>query len=258
MNITNDYYIREQPTGDDNLFNYFEEGDNQIFDYFQDEGGDNFVYNEMFDAIRENDFMKIDQYISLDIIDPNYQSVTGHTLLTFAVSILQVETVDILLGWGADPNKASFGNTALDLADSIFLYREPIGDELQRKNEIVALLEQNGGLRSIKEDSSIDSIPSNPDYDLMKQQAATHIQRIYLAKKKLQKLKNVGRNIGKREPTTNVQEQIRRYMEVMGQFHIEDPIRGYGHELFIKPNKKKTKKGGGWRRKTKKKSRRRR
>lgn len=242
-NITNDYYIREQPSGDDNLFNYF-----------QDEGGDNFVYKEMFDAIRENDFMKIDQYISLDIIDPNYQSVTGHTLLTFAVSILQVETVDILLGWGADPNKASFGNTALDLADSIFLYREPIGDELQRKNEIVALLEQNGGLRSIKDDSSIDSMPSNPDYDLMKQQAATHIQRIYLAKKKLQKLKNVGRNIGKREPTTNVQEQIRRYMEVMGQFHIEDPIRGYGHELFMKSNKK----GGGWRRKTKKKSRRKR
>lgn len=37
----------------------------------------------------------------------------------------------------------------------------------------------------------------------------------------------------------------------MGQFHIEDPIRGYGHELFIKPNKKKTKKGGGLRRKLK-------
>jgi len=32
-------------------------------------------------------------------------------------------------------------------------------------------------------DSSLDSIPSNPDDDLMKQQAATHIQRIYLAKK---------------------------------------------------------------------------
>ena len=249
MEITNDinYYPRDESF----------EGDN-ILDYFQDEGGDNFVYKEMFDAIRENDFMKIDQYISLDIIDPNYQSVTGHTLLTFAVSILQVETVDILLGWGADPNKESFGNTALDLADSIFLYREPIGDELQRKNEIVALLEQNGGLRNFSNDSSLDSMPSDPDYDLMKQQAATHIQRIYLAKKKLQKLKNVDRNIGKREPTTNVQEQIRRYMEVMGQFHIEDPIRGYGHELFIKPNKKKTKKGGGWRRKTKKKSRRRR
>ena len=43
-------------------------------------------------------------------------------------------------------------------------------------------------------------------------------------------------------------------MEVMGQFHIEDPIHGYGHELFITSNKKKTKKGGGWRRKTKKKS----
>lgn len=183
MNITNDYYIREQPSGDDNLFNYFEEGDNRIFDYFQDEGGDNFVYKEMFDAIRENDFMKIDQYISLDIIDPNFLSVTGHTLLTFAVSLLKVETVDILLGWGADPNKKSFGNTALDLADSIFLYMEPIGDELQRRNEIVALLEQNGGLRSIKDDSSLDSMPSDPDYDLMKQQAATHIQRIYLAKK---------------------------------------------------------------------------
>lgn len=249
MEITNDinYYPRHESY----------EGDN-ILDYFQDEGGDNFVYKEMFDAIRENDFMKIDQYISLDIIDPNYQSVTGHTLLTFAVSILQVETVDILLGWGADPNKESFGNTALDLADSIFLYREPIGDELQRKNEIVALLEQNGGLRNFSNDSSLDSMPSDPDYDLMKQQAATHIQRIYLAKKKLQKLKNVDRNIGKREPTTNVQEQIRRYMEVMGQFHIEDPIRGYGHELIMKSNKKQTKKGGGWRRKTKKKSRRRR
>jgi hypothetical protein len=47
-------------------------------------------------------------------------------------------------------------------------------------------------------------------------------------------------------------------MEVMGQFHIEDPIRGYGHELFMKSNKKQTKKGGGWRRKTKKKSRRKR
>ena len=195
MEITNDinYYPRHESY----------EGDN-ILDYFQDEGGDNFVYKEMFDAIRENDFMKIDQYISLDIIDPNYQSVTGHTLLTFAVSILQVETVDILLGWGADPNKESFGNTALDLADSIFLYREPIGDELQRKNEIVALLEQNGGLRNFSNDSSLDSMPSDPDYDLMKQQAATHIQRIYLAKKKLQKLKNVDRNIGKREPTTNV------------------------------------------------------
>ena len=247
MNITNDYYIREQPSGDDNLFNYF-----------QDEGGDNFVYKEMFDAIRENDFMKIDQYISLDIINPNFLSVTGHTLLTFAVSLLQVETVDILLGWGADPNKESFGNTALDLADSIFLYREPIGDELQRKNEIVALLEQNGGLRSIKEDSSLDSMPSDPDYDLMKQQMATQIQRMYRGRTTRQKLKNVGRNVGKREPTTDIQEQIRRYMEVMGQFHIEDPIHGYGHELFIKPNKKKTKKGGGWRRKTKKKTRRKR
>jgi len=243
MEITNDYFIRDQPTVDDN-----------ILDYFQDEGGDNFVYKEMFDAIRENDFMKIDQYISLDIIDPNYQSVTGHTLLTFAVSILQVETVDILLGWGADPNKESFGNTALDLADSIFLYREPIGDELQRKNEIVALLEQNGGLRNFSNNSSLDSMPSNPDYDLIKQQMATQIQRMYRGRKVRQKLKNVGRNIGKREPTTNVQEQIRRYMEVMGQFHIEDPIHGYGHELFIKSNKKQTKKGGGWRRKTKKKS----
>ncbi len=247
MNIVNDYYIREQPSGYDD-----------VFDYFQDEGGDNFVYKGMFDAIRENDFMKIDQYISLDIIDPNYQSVTGHTLLTFAVSLLQVETVDILLGWGADPNKESFGNTPLDLADSIFLYREPIGDELQRKNEIVALLEQNGGLRNFSNDSSVDSIPSNPDYDLMKQQMATQIQRIYRGRTTRQKLKNVGGNVGKREPTTDVQEQIRRYMEVMGQFHIEDPIRGYGHELIMKSNKKKTKKGGGWRRKTKKKSRRKR
>jgi hypothetical protein len=247
MNIVNDYYIREQPTGNDD-----------VFDYFQDEGGDNFVYKEMFDAVRENDFMKIDQYISLDIIDPNYQSVTGHTLLTFAVSILQVETVDILLGWSADPNKKSFGNTALDLVDSIFLYREPIGDELQRKNEIVVLLEQNGGLRTISNDSSVDSIPSNPDYDLMEQQMATQIQRIYRGRTIRQKLKNVGRNVGKREPTTNVQEVIRRYMEVMGQFHIDDPIHGYGHELIMKPQKKKTKKGGGWRRKTKNKSRRRR
>lgn len=241
--INNDYYIREQPSGDDN-----------ILDYFQDEGGDNFGYKEAFDAVRENDFMKIDQYISLDIIDPNYQSVTGHTLLTFAASLLQVETVDILLGWGVDPNKKSFGNTALDLVDSIFLYREPIGDELQRKNEIVVLLEQNGGLRTISNDSSVDSIPSNPDYDLMKQQMATQIQRIYRGRTTRQKLKNVGRNIGKREPTTNVQEGIRRYMEVMGQFHVGDPIHGYGHKLFIKSNKK----GGGWRRKTKKKSRRRR
>jgi len=240
--MNNDYYIREQPSDYDN-----------IFDYFQDEGGDDFVYKEMFDAVRENDFMKIDQYISLDIIDPNYQSVTGHTLLTFAVSILQVEIVDILLGWGADPNKESFGNTALDLADSIFLYREPIGEQLQRKNEIVVLLEQNGGLRTISNDSSVDSIPSNPDYDLMKQQMATQIQRMYRGRTTRQKLKNVGRNIGKREPATNVQEMIRRYMEVMGQFHIEDPIHGYGHNLFIKSNKK----GGGWRRKTKKKSRRR-
>lgn len=243
MNIINDYYIRDQPSGNDN-----------VFDYFQDEGGDNFVYKEMFDAVRENDFMKIDQYISLDIIDPNFLSVTGHTLLTFAVSLLQVETVDILLEWGADPNKESFGNTALDIVDSIFLYREPIGDELQRKNEIVVLLEQNGGLRTISNDSSVDSIPSNPDYDLMKQQMATQIQRMYRGRTTRQKLKNVGRNSGKREPTTNVQEVIRRYMEVMGQFHIEDPIHGYGHELIMKSNKK----GGGWRRKTKKKSRRKR
>ena len=141
---------------------------------------------------------------------PNIQDEAGGTALMYASDIGNIDIVRLLLNAGADPSiRVDDGWTALMLA----LH--------QGHTDIVNLLESH------KDDNLFDE-PSDPDIDLMRDEAARHIQTIMRARFEADKKRKLTkRRYGTWAPPKTEVEKDRRYIDLIRQFDEEDPIKGY-------------------------------
>lgn len=180
--------------------------------------------------------------------DPNIKDRFEETPLTNSSKEGLTEIIKILLEYGADPNiRRDDGMTALDLAK--LPNPRARRSTLRRKKEIVRLLEDIDPFDEV----------SDPDINLMKDEAARHIQTIMRARFEADKRRKLTkRRYGTwASPKTEV-EKDRRYMDLIRQFDKEDPIRGY-ERYSIYPERllpKKSSKKGGKRDRRKNKSKR--
>ena len=221
------------------------QGEDEMVDFVRD----------AFNAINENDTDLIDLYISQDLIDLNQRDLSGHTLLTYSVSLLRYEIVDILLKWMADPNIPFNGKTPLDIAEEVFLFHPLTQENLFYKENIVNALILAGGFYLKNQNSSLSdfSDPSEPDYELMNEQMATNIQRIVRGRQARQNLGLINQNIGVRGPNPTFNENMRRYLSDINRFPMEDTIHGYAHDIYLNPYKKKIEQKDPRRKQSKKK-----
>lgn len=194
---------------------------------------------DTFNAITFNDVDLIDNYINEDLINLNYRdggNYGGHTFLTRAVFLLRLEVVDLLLNWGANPNfpEAINGNTPLDIAYSIIpSFRPETQENVHLRDQIVQLLVNNGGQRKPQDLSSLSSEPSDPDYKLMNNQAATIIQNMIRERQNKQKYGILRKNVGRRSGVPSPTERSRMYYEHINTLDPFDSYRQYAHIPFF-------------------------
>jgi len=201
---------------------------------------------DIFNAITYNDIGLIDQYINEDLINLNHRdggNSGGHTFLTRAVFLLRLEVVDLLLNWGADPNfpEAINGNTPLDIAYTVIpSFRPETQENLHLRDQIVQLLVNNGGQRTQQDLSSLSSEPSDPDYKLMNNQAATIIQNMVRERQDKQRSGIIRKKVGRRSADPSPMERSRMYYEHLNSLDPFDPYRQYAHIPFFSTSKIKS------------------
>ena len=166
------------------------------------------------------------------------------------VFYLHVDCVRFLLENGINPNTSDInGLTPLD-----YLYRLPsmsilTDNELRRLNTIQIMLRDYGGHTSRElqtrsnilsrqnsnQNSSIDSIPSEPDYELMRNQAATQIQRRIRGRQLRQNRNLTRRNTGYQSLNPTRRERFRRFTDHNRMLQHNDPLSGYLHDIYFPP-----------------------
>ena len=160
----------------------------------------------------------------------------GVTSLMMAASNGRTQIVKMLLERGAEPNiRDKYGKTSLMMASS------------QGHNDIVRLIQDE-----------LDE-PSDPDIDLLRDEAARYIQTIMRARIETDKKRKLTkRRYGKWASPKTEREKHRRYMDLIRQIDYDDPMKGY--EIYsIYPERLLPPKKGGKRSKKhgKKRSKRR-
>ena len=165
--------------------------------------------SELINASRRNSIVTARRLLD-DGVNPNIQDGRGNTALIWASTKGHTEIVKLLLDHDADLDiEDNFGYTALMRAS---------GND---RTDIVNLLESH------KDDNLFDE-PSDPDSDLMKDEAARHIQTIMRARFEADKKRKLTkRRYGTWAPPKTEVEKDRRYIDLIRQFDEEDPIRGY-------------------------------
>ena len=166
------------------------------------------------------------------------------------VFYLHVDCVRFLLENGINPNTSDINNlTPLD-----YVYRLPnmsvlTDDEQRRLNTIRIMLRDYGGHTSRElqtmsnilprensnQNSSPNSIPSEPDYELMRNQAATQIQR-RIRGRQLRQMRNLTRrNTGYQSLNPTRRERLRRFTDHNRMLQHNDPLSGYLHDIYFPP-----------------------
>lgn len=151
---------------------------------------------------------------------------------------------------GIDPNITDINNlTPLD-----YVYRLPsmnilTDDELRRLNTIRFMLRDYGGHTSSElqtmsnilprensnQNSSPNSIPSDPDLELMRNQAATQIQRRMRGRQLRQNRNLTRRNTGYQSLNPTRRERLRRFTDHNRILQGDDPLSGYLHDVYFPP-----------------------
>ena len=85
------------------------------------------------------------------------------------------------------------------------------------------------------QNSSIDSIPSNPDLELMRNQAATQIQRRMRGRQTRQNRNYTRRNVGLHSINPTMRERFRRFTDHNRILDENDPLSGYLHDVYFPP-----------------------
>jgi hypothetical protein len=169
--------------------------------------------------------------------DPNIRNINGNTALLLTAFNGHIDIVELLLENGADPNiRDNDGNTAYDNA-------------IQSDNmEIAQLIQDHIDIDTYDELSDSDE-PSDPDPDLLKDEAARYIQTIMRARIETdKKRKFTKRRYGKWSSPKTEREKDRRYMDLIRQIDDDDSMRGY-ERYSIYPERLLPSKKGGKRRK---------
>ena len=156
-------------------------------------------------------------------VNSTESSYSGYTPLFGAVFGGHIDTVRLLLQHGANEYiRDSLGYTALDQAYDEGRYNIA---ELIKNNVI----------------SSPNSIPSDPDYELMKNQAATQIQRRMRGRQLRQNRNYTRRNTGLQSFNPNRRERFRRFTDHNRMLDENDPLSGYLHDVYFPPKKSSSK-----------------
>ena len=188
-------------------------------------------------------------------LDINSIGPGQHSFLLGSVYFLSIVGVHFLLENGIDPNIPDRnGFTPLDWnVDFLPNLRVYSDDELRRSNIIRDMLRDYGGYTSSEIrmdlnrnidsglDSSPNSIPSDPDYELMRNQAATQIQKRMRGRQLRQNRNYTRRNTGLQSMNPTRRERFRRFTDHNRMLDENDPLSGYLHDVYFPPKKSSSK-----------------
>ena len=204
---------------------------------------------EGFIALSRRDYERFEELLE-NGLDINSRGPYNNLFILPPLMNTNITTVRFLLENGIDPNILDINNlTPLD-----YVYRLPsmsvfTDDELRRLNTIRFMLRDYGGytsreLRTMSnnisrqnsnQNSTIDSIPSDPDYELMRNQAATQIQRRIRGRQLRQNRNLTRRNTGYQSLNPTRRERLRRFTDHNRMLQHNDPLSGYLHDIYFPP-----------------------
>lgn len=201
------------------------------------------VSQDIIDGVLNED-ANMTVYYELSNTDININSinpVSGHSFLMTSILNLNKDVFDFLIEIGIDVNLVSSNRlTSLDFA----LNLRDVIDYNQRQisilDDMVEVLREEGGLTaeemnissSIHNTNSL-SEPSDPDYELMKQQAAQTIQKSIRNRQKKQRRGWIQRNVGLEAPKPTRKEALRRFTVAERMTDVNDPQKGYLHDVYF-------------------------
>ena len=204
---------------------------------------------EGFNALFNRNYERFEELLE-NGLDINSKGPYYNSFISPFVSNYNTIGVRFLLENGIDPNITDINNlTPLD-----YVYRLPnmsvlTDDELRRLNTIRIMLRDYGGHTSRElqtmsnnisrqnsnQNSSPNSIPSDPDYELMRNQAATQIQR-RIRGRQLRQMRNLTRrNTGYQSLNPTRRERLRRFTDHNRILQGDDPLSGYLHDVYFPP-----------------------
>ena len=214
---------------------------------------------ELLNTIARNDLRRFTELLDSGV-DPNtvFNPEDGVYInpLINAVYFLRPQMFTILLERGANPYHADgLGSTAFDYIRILrrgmpLLGGEiaPLSDTQRRKLNLIAytLSEWEDGslpLATLADQArdvptaqqrfadqikkEIFSPVSDPDSDLIRDDAATRIQRITRGRQTRQRRNLTSKKYGRLDTPVTRREKIRRLLDLKNQFDEKDPIRGY-------------------------------
>ena len=204
---------------------------------------------EGFNALFSRNYERFEELLE-NGLDINSRGPYYNSFIITPVSNYNVTIVRFLLENGIDPNITDINNlTPLD-----YVYRLPsmnilTDDELRRLNTIRIMLRDYGGYTSSElqtrsnilsrhnssPNSSPNSIPSEPDYELMRNQAATQIQRRIRGRQLRQNRNLTRRNTGYQSLNPTRRERLRRFTDHNRMLQGDDPLSGYLHDVYFPP-----------------------
>ena len=184
--------------------------------------------------------------ININSINP----VSGHSFLMTSILNFNKDIFDFLIEIGIDVNLVSSNRlTSLDFAlnlRDVMNYNER---QIMLLDYMVEVLREEGALtaeemnitRIIHETSSLSEL-SDPDYELMKQQAAQTIQKSIRNRQKKQRKGWIQRNVGLEAPNPTSKEALRRFTVAERMTDVNDPQKGYLYDIYFPRKSKYSKK----------------
>lgn len=175
--------------------------------------------------------------ININSINP----VSGHSFLMTSILNLNKDIFDFLIELGIDVNLVSSNRlTSLDLALNLRDVMDYNEDQIILLDYMVEVLKEEGALtveemnitRIIHKTNSL-SEPSDPDYELMKQQAAQRIQKSIRNRQKKQKKGWIKKNVGFEASNPTEREALRRFALTERMTDVNDPLKGYLHDIYF-------------------------
>ena len=187
---------------------------------------------EGFNALSRRDYERFEELLE-NGLDINSRGPYNNSFIFSPLMNTNITTVRFLLENGIYPNILDIN----DLTPLDYVYRLPnirilTDDELRRLNTIRIMLRNYGGYtseelqtmsnnisRQISNQNStistIDSIPSDPDYELMRNQAATQIQR-RIRGRQLRQMRNLTRrNTGYQSLNPTRRERLKEDLQII-------------------------------------------
>lgn len=204
---------------------------------------------EGFNALFNRDYERFEELLE-NGLDINSRGPYYNSFILTPVSNYNVTSVIFLLENGIDPNIPDINNlTPLDYVYSLPNINILTDDELRRLNTIRIMLRDYGGYtrselqtmsnilsrENSNQNSSPNSIPSDPDYELMRNQAATQIQRRIRGRQLRQNRNLTRRNTGYQSLNPTRRERLRRFTDHNRMLQDDDPLSGYLYDVYFPP-----------------------